>query len=125
MTNPIVYLASPYTHFDEAIRQRRYEVVTQVAAIFIGQGKVVFSPITMTHPIDRILAGSDKTLGSDYWVRFDESFMNFCSEMVVLKLMGWETSTGVNREIKYFVGKGLPISYVKPEDFGIDNILIA
>ena len=44
----------------------------------------------MTHPIDMVLAGASNTLGSDYWVAFDEAFMEMCSEMVVIRLEGWE-----------------------------------
>jgi hypothetical protein len=56
----------------------------------------------MTHPIDRVLAGANNTLGSSYWTDFDEAFMGFCSEMVILTLSGWERSKGIQREIKYF-----------------------
>src|SRR2546428_10466425 len=71
----IVYLACPYTDPDPEIRKHRFNCVTMVAAHLIGQGLIVYSPLTITHPIDLVLAREGETLGSDYWVRFDEAFM--------------------------------------------------
>jgi Domain of unknown function (DUF1937) len=112
----IVYLGAPYTHLRQDIRLARFESVTRAAAKLIETGRIVYSPLTMTHPIDLVLANEGDTLGSDYWVRFDEAFMAFCSEMIVLRLSGWELSSGVAREIRYFKDKGRPISYIDPDE---------
>jgi|HubBroStandDraft_4_1064222.scaffolds.fasta_scaffold27933_4 hypothetical protein len=108
----VLYLACPYTDPDPAVRQSRFETATAVAADFIRQGRIVYSPITMTHPIDVVLAGATNTLGSDYWVAFDEAFMEMCSEMVVVQLDGWQKSNGIKREITYFKERGKPIRYI-------------
>lgn len=68
----------------------------------------------MTHPIDMVLAGETNTLGSDYWVAFDEAFMEMCSEMIVICLDGWEQSNGIKREIAYFTAHKKPIRYMDP-----------
>jgi Domain of unknown function (DUF1937) len=115
MTHHIIYLAAPYTHSDLAVREARFEQVTRVAANLIAQGKIVFSPLTMTHPIDRILADRDTTLGSDYWVDFDEAFMEMCAQIFVLKLDGWQVSSGVRREIQYFERAGKSVTYLEPD----------
>ena len=112
-TTGILYLAGPYTHPDPEVREARYHIITSVAAEIVARGRIVFSPLTMTHPIDKLLSKNTETLGSDYWVRFDESFMEFCSEMAVLMLNGWDKSSGVAREIKYFRERGRPIYYLK------------
>ena len=109
----IIYLAGPYTHGDPQIREQRYNIITSVAADLISQGYIVFSPLTMTHPIDKLLASKDATLGSDYWVKFDEAFMEFCSEIVVLMLDGWEKSSGVARELDYFRDRGRPVHWLQ------------
>ncbi|WP_375166540.1 DUF1937 family protein [Bradyrhizobium sp. USDA 4532] len=110
----VVYLACPYTHSDPAVRRYRFESATRAAADLIKKGRIVFSPITMTHPIDIVLAGESNTLGSDYWVAFDEAFMEMCSEIVVLTLDGWEQSRGIQREIEYFKDRRRPIQYMDP-----------
>jgi Domain of unknown function (DUF1937) len=99
---PIIYLACPYTHEDPALRDARFHQATRAAARLIEKGEIVYSPITMTHPIDLVLAAESGTLGSDYWVAFDEAFMAFCDEVVVLMIEGWDKSSGIKREIAYF-----------------------
>jgi hypothetical protein len=108
----IVYLAGPYTHPDPDIREARYQVATIAAAYLISKGRIVYSPLTMTHPIDRLLAAHNDTLGSDYWVRFDESFMEFCSDLIVLAIDGWKTSSGIRREVQFFKDRCRPIRYM-------------
>ena len=110
----VVYLACPYTDPDPAVRKARFDVATAVAADLIRAGRIVYSPITMTHPIDMVLAGETNTLGSDYWVAFDEAFMAMCSEMIVVRLDGWQRSNGIKREITYFQERNKPIRYMDP-----------
>jgi hypothetical protein len=110
----IIYLACPYTHQSAEVRLRRFELATRTAARLISEGRIVFSPITMTHPIDVLLAGGQDTLGSEFWVRFDESFMNFCNEMAILRLIGWENSPGIIRERKFFEDRGRKVWFIDP-----------
>lgn len=111
----ITYLACPYTDPDPEVRRQRYQCANSVAAKLIKQGIVLYSPITMTHPIDELLAGEGATLGTEYWLEFDQAFMEACSTLVVLRLPGWEESAGVQREIAHFEGKGASIKYVDPD----------
>jgi hypothetical protein len=108
----IVYLACPYTDSDPLVRRWRFEMATAAAAILVKRGVVVFSPVTMTHPIDVALAG-DRTLGSEFWVKFDEAFMSKCCEMIILKIDGWNTSSGMKREIDFFRKLNKPISFME------------
>ena len=109
----IVYLACPYTDPDPAIRETRFHAANEAAAALIRKGRIVYSPITMTHPLDKVLAGTD-TMGSDYWVKFDQAFMEVCAEMYVLTLEGWQESSGIRREIEYFERNGKSITYIAP-----------
>ena len=113
----IVYLACPYSKGTLAAQLARYEAATHVAAKLIEQRLIVFSPITMTHPIDVILAKKGETLGSHYWVEFDIAFMEACSELMVLTLPGWNESSGVAREMKFFQDRGLAVQYLEPSDY--------
>jgi len=121
-TTNIIYLACPYTDKDPKVRLSRFELATAAAATLVRRGFIVFSPITMTHPLDVVLAGRD-TLGSDFWVQFDEAFMNKCSEIVVLQIEGWEHSSGVRREIEYFKQRGKPVSFMQESDIEISTKL--
>ena len=105
----VVYLACPYGDGDARLRRERFEAATRAAAQLIKQGYIVYSPITMTHPIDAVLGGGKETLGSDYWVDYDKAFMDFCSEMIILRAPGWDESRGIKREIEYFAAREKPI----------------
>lgn len=117
----IIYLACPYTHVDPLVRLRRFELATAAAATLIRKGLIVFSPITMTHPIDVVLAGVDSTLGSDYWVKFDEAFMEFCSEMKILAIEGWDKSSGIKREKDFFEQAGKQVSFMQESEIEVDT----
>lgn len=112
-TTQVIYLACPYTHADPLVREKRFHQATLAAAHLIESGLIVYSPITMTHPIDVVLAGEGETLGSEYWVRFDEAFMEMCTRMLVLKLAGWEASNGIRREMEWFRRRGRPIEFLE------------
>ena len=83
-------------------------MATAAAATLVRRKIVVYSPITMTHPLDVALAG-DSTLGSQFWVDFDEAFMRKCAGVIVLQLDGWDRSAGVAHEIDFFMREGKPM----------------
>jgi len=115
----IIYLAGPYSSGTAETREARFNAITQVAAKLIEKEKIVFSPLTMTHPIDLVLAKDGETLGSEYWVNFDEAFMQFCTSIYILKLPGWDKSSGVVRELAYFDDRRITATYLEPSNFGI------
>lgn len=41
----MIYLASPYTHANAAIRQQRFDAVCRVAAELMRRSEIFFSPI--------------------------------------------------------------------------------
>lgn len=114
----ITYLACPYSHPDMSIRINRFEESARAAAHLIHEGSFVYSPITMTHPIDLVMAAEGDTMGSDYWVDFDEAFMDVCCEMIILTIPGWAESQGIAREIAYFESAQKPVRYLIIEDDG-------
>lgn len=115
----IIYVAAPYTDPDSTVRLRRYREATIAAAKLIAMRYVVYSPLTMTHPIDIELSEEGATLGSDYWVAFDEAFMVHCCAIVVLKTQGWDVSRGVDREIRYFREQERPVIFLEPSEIDL------
>ncbi|MEP5937349.1 MAG: DUF1937 family protein [Erythrobacter sp.] len=121
----VTYLACPYTKVggrnadqlaSPAIRAARYNAVTAAAARLIEEGHRVYSPITMTHPIDLALVEQQT---SDFWVELDRPHMELCSRIIVLTLDGWEESSGVQKEIQHFERMGIEFEQRAPADFGI------
>ena len=107
---PVSYLASPYADPDEAVRERRYEEVSQVVVKMLRAGRVVFSPIACNHP----LVGFGVPTGWDFWGPIDTAMIAICSEVVVLKLDGWEESEGIKLEIEFAEKIGKPVRYMDP-----------
>ncbi len=107
----MIYLASPYSHPDSAVREQRFRAVCQAAARLMRKGEVVFSPIAHGHPI--ALHG----LPTDwrFWERHDREQLMRCDEVVVLMLDGWRESEGVQAEIRIAAEFRKPVRYLEPE----------
>ncbi len=106
----LIYLATPYSHPDPAVREERFKKVNEVSAKLMRAGHHIFSPISHTHPI--ALAG-DLPLGFDYWETFDRAFLIHCKKLMVLKLEGWEESKGVRGELKIAAELGIEVEYLE------------
>lgn len=106
----MIYLASPYSHPDPAIRQQRYETVCCAAAQLMAEGHHIFSPIAMTHGI--CLQGKPEDFAYQFWASFDEEMIRLCDRFWILRMEGWENSKGIRAELDYAVSLGKPIKYV-------------
>ena len=113
MSEGITYLASPYSHPAAEIREWRFQAACQAAAHLMELGYIVYSPIAHTHPI--AMAGKLPT-DWEYWRRVDEAFLERCSKLIVLHIVGWDTSVGVQAEMKIAERLGLPIRHIGLEE---------
>ena len=77
----------------------------------MAEGKFVYSPIAACHPVAiRVQLPTDWK----YWADFDREILTrLCDSITVLMLDGWETSTGVQAEIKIMQELGRPIDYME------------
>lgn len=114
----MIYLASPYSHSDEAVRIARFEAVCRAAGEIMRRGEVVFSPIAHTHPI--AMLGSLPT-DWEYWKRVDSQYLSACDRFWVLMLDGWKQSTGVLAETELAREFGLQPSWHCPSCFGLEK----
>lgn len=108
----IAYLAAPYAHKDPVIKARRLEIVTKVASVLHTKYNYVFSPLTHNAPLS--YHGTPSTW--DQWGPFDLSMLSRLDALYVLKLDGFETSKGVQQEIKTAKDLGLPIYFIEADD---------
>ncbi len=106
----MIYIVSPYSHENPAVRQARFDAACRITAELIRQGKPVFSPIAYGHP----LCYYGLPLCWDFWQRHDLRFLEMCSEVVVLKLPGWTQSVGVNAEIAAARAMGKLVTFMEP-----------
>jgi hypothetical protein len=107
----IAYLASPYSHPDQAVREERYRAACRAAAALLLAGQPVFSPIVHSHVfVEHGLPGD-----WNFWRCFDGELLARCDEVVVLMLAGWRESVGVREEIRIARELGKPVRYLAPE----------
>lgn len=106
----MIYLASPYSHPDPEVLASRADEVAKIASDLMRDGSYVFCPIAHTHAIAEY--GLPK--GWDFWEGYDREYLNFCEELVVALMDGWQDSTGVNAEIKIMNELGKPVRYYDP-----------
>ena len=113
----LIYIASPYTHTDEAIKDFRNKAVAIATGYLMNKYPDLsfFSPICHTHPIARLCNIKGDW---EYWKHQDEAMLSRCDELWVLCLDGWEESVGVTAEIGIAKELGLEIKYVCPQNDG-------
>jgi hypothetical protein len=109
MNDGIIYLASPYSHPDVAVRLDRFRQACKVAGLLMNKGMIVFSPIAHTAPV---ADECNLPLGWDFWEKYDRAFLSVCSAMYVLTIEGWSKSVGVLAEIGIAKELNLPILLV-------------
>lgn len=109
----LAYLACPYKHQDPKVMHMRHTIVNNVLFNLMREGIHAFSPLT--HNIPMIKLGMNHTWDS-YWRDYDLGMLSRCSKLYVLKLPGWDTSTGVSAEIAKAKELNLPIEYIDPPE---------
>ena len=108
----MIYLSSPYTHDDAAVRKHRYEAACRAAAALMRRGEAVFSPIAHSHAICRYGLPTDW----EFWKKQDMDMLRACDRVIVLTIDGWRDSVGVQAEIAAAKGAGKPIDYMSDDD---------
>ena len=113
----MLYLASPYSHPDPAVRLQRYEAACRAAATLLHAGPAVYSPIVHSHP----LVAHGLPTDWSFWSRFDQPFLEIADGMVVLMLVGWRDSVGVREELRIAEEIGIPVIYLEPDALIAEN----
>lgn len=106
----MIYLASPYSHPDVRVRERRFRQACRAAAALLRAGHAVFSPIAHSHP----LVEHGLPIHWLFWERWGRELLTRCDEVVVLQLDGWIDSVGVRAEIEMARELGKPLQFVEP-----------
>jgi len=110
-----IYLAVPYSHPSPRIRDFRFVMANEAAALLICQGHHVFSPISHSHPI---ATAHELPKDFSFWHDFDLSFLTrWAEEVYLLELEDWDKSIGVQAELEYAKSFNLPITHISLEMF--------
>lgn len=103
-----MYIASPYTHSDPMIRQRRFEKALDFTVWLALKYKLWgFSPIGHSHHMGTMHPELPYTFG--FWEAWNNTMIRASVGLVVLQIDGWENSKGIEAEIGYAGMIGKPI----------------
>ncbi len=102
----MIYLATPYSHPDTQVRDRRWRDACTVAADLFEAKIQVYSPIAHAHPI---VTGTDLGLDWEFWKEHDEHMIRACRILALVKMDGWKESVGMNAEREFATSLDMPI----------------
>lgn len=105
-----IYLACPYSTSDDALKEHRVKVAFHVTARIMKMGNAIFSPLTHTHDLGKIITASH-----DFWMLQDIAILRHASLLVVLCLPGWDESKGVREEIAVAHACRIPVVYINED----------
>ena len=105
----LIYLASPYSKYPGG-RLEAYRLACKKAGELMQDGKKIFCPIAHSHAIE-VEAFNDPKDG-DWWLSQDFAVLRECAALMVYQMPGWDTSYGVQEEIKFAKWEGIPIMYI-------------
>ena len=105
----MIYLATPYSHTDAEVMERRFVRACEIAGRLMAAGEIVFCPIAHTHPI---AVHCELPRGWDYWQRYDREMIARASKVVVVKMDGWQESRGIAGEIAIAGELGIPVEFI-------------
>ena len=106
----MIYLASPYSSGFASVREERYHEVCKAAARLMITGKIVYSPIAHSHPIEHYTGPQDH----GFWMHQCVGMLRHCDEIVVLMIDGWKESKGVAIEVELANTLDIPVRYIDP-----------
>lgn len=119
----MIYLAAPYSHPIPAVRELRYAQINDFAARLMLMGRVVFSPISMSHEIARYMPDTF-VMDHDFWMAVDLPILDRAERLVVLMLDGWQQSRGVKAEVGRARELRLPVHYTRLDDMDLLDVEI-
>ena len=117
------YMASVYTSYPEGKEQAFVEACKQVTRLQTNNpGEVFYSPIVHCHAM-RKYGGFDNFDWEGFIRPIDFAFLKKAKAMIVIMMPEWQTSVGINDELKYARKLGKPILYVEPGTKEIPRIV--
>jgi hypothetical protein len=112
---PLIYLATPYSHPDPAVRQQRYDQAKCITVELLEDGHLVISPIVHSHyltiDIGEHLAFTE-VYGFNNWSELDLRILSMCDKLVVVKMDGWNESKGIIAEVEEAKRLGIPVEFI-------------
>ena len=116
----MIYLASPYSHEQAAVRDLRWRLACHCASVLMGRGEHVICPIAGSHPIAEFGLPKDW----EFWADYDRALISVCDTVDVLLLDGWRTSKGVQAEMEIAKSLGKPVRFRDAQNYELLDGLV-
>lgn len=104
-----IYLASPYTDPDKAVRQLRFEQAAEFTARQLRDGVNIYSPIVHNH---ELAVRYELPKEFDFWQKHNYALLAKASELWVLAIPGYDRSRGVMAEIEMVQQLSIQLRFV-------------
>lgn len=106
----MIYLASPYSHPDPAIREERYIRASKVLVeLYLWRELWAYSPIVHCHELAKTF---QLPRDAQFWKGYNTHMLLLATELHVIRLDGWDTSAGVQFEVDTANKAEIPVRYV-------------
>lgn len=92
------YVATPYTHADPSVRERRCALAQRATATLMEEGVHAYSPIAVGHPVSFYMR-PETVNDHGFWMRHCYDLLDRCNGLLVITMQGWSLSKGVAMEI--------------------------
>lgn len=102
----LIYLASPFTHANPAVREHRYLLARTFTIDHLRKGLALFSPIVYGKDMESAIGTAFEP-----WAAFNDAVIQQCREFWVLTIDGWSASRGVKHELQLAADLGKPVVY--------------
>jgi len=115
-----IYLASPYSHPDAAVREARYAAARDTTAWMLAQRLWTYSPIVHCHDL---CASAGLPTSFVFWGDYNRAMITAAESLYVLELPGHAESVGVQAEITFALRLYKPVISLAPPPGVLRRIL--
>ena len=112
-----IYLAVPYTACltgdelrDLNLMTERFDSAARKTGELLNQGHIVLCPIVLYLPVAEVC---DLPRDWEFWGNIDEALVEWCDELWVYMLDGWDQSTGIRAEVEKAEQMSIPVRYCR------------
>ena len=104
----MIYLASPLS----ANPEHNHQLTLEAAARMVAEGHIIYSPVVHCWPLH---LAAELPSSFAFWQRHNFGILRNASELWVLDIPGWQTSTGVQAELEFAKLAHIPCRIVDPK----------
>lgn len=113
------YLASPYSHRDRDIMDDRYNLACEALVWLLDRKIWTYSPIVHCH---HIAQRYDMPHSFSFWSAYNKAMLTDAMGLLILAIDGWDTSVGVQEEMKWATKYKIMTKFIHRTDKGIFTI---